>query len=591
MPEPTRLEVHQLRQRLHADFAKHLPPGRSGSPEERERNFLSRALAAFTIQNLAGCSAKEASSGVVDGGGDGGIDAVYYAAAAEILWVVQSKFMASGRGEPDLGSVAKFRAGVEHLLDQEFDAFAENAALAARLPELQSIFRGDTLQVRAVLVYSGVNVVSADRHTMLSAVKRRFRAHDYFDYRCCSLTTVHDWVSGADQRPGVAEAEITVLDPGWVQGPYETVYGRVAIREMVQLYWEYGSRLVAANIRAYKGNTVVNREIESTYHNEPAHFFYLNNGLTAYCDTLQVVPADHGNLERKRVRVRGFSIVNGAQTLGSVARTAARPDGAADDGYVFVRIVSLAQCPDDLDFARRITQSTNFQNQINPRDFVALDDQQERIASLLRLEGIGYHYRADADQATEDATNFTVREASLALAALEWDGTGDLCAKATGDAKALFSTEPIYEPPTPPSRYHRLFPPERAARVIWRAVQARRLVVTKMRDDGRAAGVGVRNSFFENARAVVLSVVFVRLRPEQGEAVALTSQEMGRITGETISAAEALWSACVELGYVGRNAAGAPDPYEQTRHFRSVFSSAADCKRLRAAALSRLARD
>lgn len=587
MPEPTPLELQQVRQRLLDEFRAHLPLGRTGSPEQRETDFLSRSLAAFCIRNLAGCSTEEAAAAVVDGSGDAGIDAVFHAPNTDTLWVVQSKFMRSGRGEPDLGSVAKFKAGMEHLLNQEFNAFAANAGWAAIIPTLQALFRRGPLQVRGVLVYSGVNVVSEDRLRMFDAVKRRFPLRDYVDFVCCSLTTVHDWVTGADQRPGVAEAEIVVLDAGWVQEPYETVYGRVAVADVVNLYREHGARMVAANIRAYKGSTAVNQRIVDTFRHEPHHFFYLNNGLTAYCDDLQVIPADIGNPGRKTVRVRGFSIVNGAQTLGSVARAA--PE-AAEDGYVFLKIVSLARCVDDADFARRITQSTNFQNQIAPRDFVALDDQQARIASHLLLEGVGYHYKDDADQTTTDASNFTVQEAVLALASLEWDGTEqDLCAKATGDANALYSMEPIYPPPYT-SRYQRLFRPDRSARTVWRAVQTRRVVVQQLRAEGRAAAAGPRKTFFENARAVVLAVIFVRMRPENSDQLSLTADELTAVNAETIRAAEALWSACEDLGLVSRDVAEGVEAYVTPRHFRTVFSDPADCRRLREATLARLAR-
>lgn len=65
-------------------------------------------------------------------------------------------------------------------------------------------------------------------------------------------------------------------------------------------------------------------------------------------------------------------------------------------GFVFLKIISLERCDDDREFAERITRSTNFQNQIGLRDFVALDDQQEIIANQLRLSGITYHYKQDA---------------------------------------------------------------------------------------------------------------------------------------------------------------------------------------------------
>jgi hypothetical protein len=91
------LEITHLRDRLRQDFTGRLPEAPSGSLEERERNFLSRALAAFATQCLSGCTVDEAAAAVVDGSGDSGIDAIHYAPASHRLWVVQSKFFVEAK--------------------------------------------------------------------------------------------------------------------------------------------------------------------------------------------------------------------------------------------------------------------------------------------------------------------------------------------------------------------------------------------------------------------------------------------------------------------------------------------------------------
>lgn len=103
------LEITHLRDRLRQDFTGRLPEGTSSSLEERERNFLSRALAAFATQRPSGCSVDEATAAVVDGSGDSGIDAIPYAPASHRLWIVQSKFFADAQGESSFGDVSKFR--------------------------------------------------------------------------------------------------------------------------------------------------------------------------------------------------------------------------------------------------------------------------------------------------------------------------------------------------------------------------------------------------------------------------------------------------------------------------------------------------
>jgi hypothetical protein len=105
------LEITHLRNRLRQDFTAKLPEATFGFGEEKERNFLSRALAALAIQRLSGRSIDEAVAAVVDGGRDSGIDGIQYSGAVHRLWVVQSKFFADGRGEPSLADVSKFKNG------------------------------------------------------------------------------------------------------------------------------------------------------------------------------------------------------------------------------------------------------------------------------------------------------------------------------------------------------------------------------------------------------------------------------------------------------------------------------------------------
>jgi AIPR protein len=577
MSQEIPLEIPYLRHRLISDFKGRLAEAATGNPEDREKNFLSRALAAFAVQRLSGCTLDEAAQAVVDGESDGGIDAIHYAPTSRCLWVAQAKFISSGHGEPKLGDVIKFKIGLEHLLQGRFEAFDGNSFWRTKIPGLKANFEESGLQVRAVLIYSGLSVVSDDRLSLFEDLKSRFSPEeDYFSFYPCGLTTIGDWLTGADHEPGIAEVSLILFKPGWLksQHPYETIYGLLSLTHLNELFREYGKRLIAANIRGYKGETEVNGQILKTLRDEPHHFFYLNNGLTAYCSRLEVAHTDRANPEQKRVRAFDFSIVNGAQTLGTVAQYF-KHDEAKSDGFVFLKIISLERCEDD-DFAQRITHSTNFQNRIGARDFVALDAFQQRIRAQLQLSGVTYHYKDDDDE-EEDDNNFTLPEATRALACLEQDSSCDLCARALGNLKSLWSEEAVYaETEILRSRYARIFRPDRTSRAIWRAVQAQRLVVEKMRDETRSSS-GSRKSFFKYARWLVLNILLLKLRPEQGNEMMLSEEEKSQITTKTIEFAEKLWEACEEKGFLA-----------QDRHFHSVFSSATDCQILRNATLAKL---
>lgn len=585
----TPIEIIHLPSRLRTIFAGKLPEMTTGTEQERETNFLSRALAAYALHKLASCPIDDAAAAVVDGWGDGGIDAIYYSHATHTLHVVQSKFFSDGRGEPALGDVTKLKEGLGNLLQGKFEAFDANDSWKKIIPQLNSVFRDPSLHVRAVLVYSGINLVSEDRRRLFEDLKRRFSHEaDYLDVHICNLTTVHDWLIGADTAPGVPEVELTIRKPGWITSPYETVYGLLPLAQLAQLHATHGPRLIAANIRGYKGDTEVNAGISNTLREEPEHFFYLNNGLTAYCQRLEVNHLDRANAEEKRVRALGFSIVNGAQTLGAVAKIFEHPLEPAPQGHVFLKIISLERCADDRVFADRITRSTNHQNQIGSRDFVALSEEQERIANQLRLSGISYHFKDDAEAPGPDANNFNLEEATTACACLAQLSDCDFCARALANRRSLWSFEEVYPAGEENrSRYSRVFRSDRSARTVWRGVQTQRLVIEVMRANARAS-IGVRKTFFENARWVVLNIVFLRLRSAQGDDLTLDATLAEKVSQAATDLSEALWEVCESQGYVSKRSASGGEQYEQARHFRSVFSDASDCKRLRDALLAKL---
>jgi AIPR protein len=592
MINETPIEILELPNQLRKLFTSKVPEAASGTAEARKTNFLSRALAAYAIHRLSSCSLEEAAASVVDAGGDGGIDAIFYAATNATFFVVQSKYITDGHGEPDLGEVAKFKTGLENLLQGKFEAFSQNEAWNKRLPEIERQF-DNKVQVRVVLVYSGIHTVSDDRVRLFEDLKQRFSPDDdYIEVQFCNLTTVHDWLTGADLAIGVDRVDLTLLNPGWLRKPYETVFGLLPLRDLANLYAQHGKQLVAANIRAYKGSTNVNDRIVKTIEKEPESFFYLNNGLTAYCDRLKVENRDRANAESKKVTAYGLSIVNGAQTLGSVVEYFKNSPDSMVEGHVFIKVISLSGCEDDRAFAEQITCSTNFQNQIRLRDFVALDEQQIRIARGLILSGITYHYKDDVDTPAPDETNFSLQEATTASACLAKKlDLGDFCARILFDRDSLDSMEKTYSvKEILRSRYSRVFRADRSARTVWRAVQIQRLVIKVMMQEVSNAQREERKAFFQYARWVLLSVIFIKLRLEQGNDLQLTSDEINLVTQSTMSFAEALWLEFErdEIILAGLSSNETVD--WKYRVVFAVFSRPDECDRLRNGLLARLAK-
>ena len=579
------IEILALPPKLHALFDGLLPQKTDGNVEQNERDFLSRALAAYALHKLGGATLQEAANGVVDGGGDGGIDGIYFSPVTNILWLTQSKYVHSGMNEPDLGDVTKFKTGVENLLEGKFEAFAANPLITARRAQLEGHLGDAATQVRAALCYSGLPLISDDRKHLFEGLKAKVskdQEDDFFRFQSVNLTTLNDWVTGADEGPGIEAIELEIFRPGLMTTPFETIYGLVSLERLKALHEEHGVRLIRANIRGFKGSTDVNDDIQKTLTEEAGLFHYLNNGLTAYCDRLELNNLDRTNAERKRVTARGFAIINGAQTLGSIGKCISIPVGeAVPSGYAFIKIISLEKCEDDVSFAERISRAANLQNHVSLKDFAAAYPLHEQMSLTLTPHGVGYHYRLDEDTPAPDDQNFTIEEALTACACLHNAQDCDLLYRVAANRDSLRSLEMVYPADqVVRTRHERVFPISLSARTAWRAVQVQRIVLQIMGDSARAS-TGAAKSFYTNARWLVLAAIFKRLEPEAGEEISLSNDERAAISAAVSDYAEKLLTQAVSKGFASYDTiAGGTNVLSSTRDFQSVFKTQGDCQTL-----------
>ena len=125
--------------------------------------------------------------------------------------------------------------------------------------------------------------------------------------------------------------------------------------------------LFEENIREYLGGTSgINKGIINTLKNpkERGNFFYYNNGITIICDNAKA--------DSQKVRISNPQIVNGCQTVNSIAevlKSSKRIEQDYKDVYVMVKILVLEK--KNREFYRDIVRYTNSQNSINEKVFGA----------------------------------------------------------------------------------------------------------------------------------------------------------------------------------------------------------------------------
>lgn len=381
--------------------------------QEQQDKQVARALSAFVLRHHLDVAPKTAALAVIDDFNDNGIDAIYYHQSTETVYLVQSKLKPSE--EFAQADAQAFCTGCRLLIRQEFDTF--NAHFQKRKVEIEESL-GTCSTIRLLIAYCGPGVSHHAKTAMQQLIdddsldeERLVIPIEFFTPAefATSLRGLHAYES--------VNTSINLINYGKVAEPRKTYFGLVHVQDLVKLHIKHGKALYEQNIRYFLGSSKsdVNRSIQKTLKEEPANFFYLNNGVTALCD--EIAPKN-GTKTSKKFNLRNLSIINGAQTVASAAelmQLSSPPD--ISNAKV---LLTLIQSRTDGVFSTKVTRARNHQNPVSTANFASLDPQQERLRQELACFGINYHYRPEASAIPND-TNILLSEAIAALAYLEPD--------------------------------------------------------------------------------------------------------------------------------------------------------------------------
>lgn len=488
LPDPKIVQIaEQLEQRFFATLPELKKPGTD--PEKIRQNKLTRSLAAFAIASIADVDQVTAAASVIDDFDDNGLDAVYFDKPGRRLLLAQSKFKANGGG-PDSGETKKFVTGVNDLLAKRYDRF--NEAFDAKIADIDDALALADLKITLVVAWTGDRL---DLHTTRDLEDLKAELNKFHPGRCeveqFGLPSAYK-VLADEQAQGPVEA--TVLLENWyhTDKPFRAFYGQISVSQLAKLYVDKGKPLFERNIRFYMGSSGVNEAIAATLRDEPQHLFYLNNGLTAVCRAIRPLP--DAKPDKGHFKLEGLSIVNGAQTVGSIASVAKAADLAASPARVLITLIEL----DNSNFCTKVTHARNYQNQVKLIDFAALDPVQERLRRELAISNIAYRYRPSQEARRTDATNFGIEDVAAALAC--FSGKPEFAVAVKKQASRLIDPDD--------SLYKALFSANTDAAWLYRAYLCFRHLNALM----TSREVGAEKLFYRHMRYAIVCIVSRRSR-------------------------------------------------------------------------------
>lgn len=383
------------------------------SERDREKQFRSRALAAYALTVVASAETEDAVNAITDGYDDNGIDAIYYDKSSNNLWLVQSKFIEKGKGGIDTGDVEKFNKGIKRLINEEYEKF--NDRVKDRQEEIAEALEDYRVKIQLLLAYTGDKLSYHNMESINEFIDEQNDTEELIYFNDFNIDKAYKGlVIGVSSTP--INEDFLISNWGHIDEPLKSYYGQIAGSDLAALWEEYGARLFAKNIRSFLGNSSVNDDIRKTIIEEPENFIYFNNGITVLCDSINKKPQGGADKSIGAFSCQGLSVVNGAQTFGTISSFHNNKDIDLSEVKVFIKFISLEGSSEN--FGERITVATNTQNKVDKKDFVSLDKQQERVKIELKLENIDYHYKRTDELIIPDEQNYTLEEVAFSLACL-----------------------------------------------------------------------------------------------------------------------------------------------------------------------------
>ena len=385
---------------------------RLGRDEQKKRSAAFVLLVARTAFDLTD---PEAMDGIVDGGNDFGVDALYFEPPdnGELpVTLIQGKYRTDLRGDSAFpeNAIARVIDAIGALFDPE-QPVALNRRLTQRVEDIRSFVRDGAIPRVTVIAANNGARWSAQAQQRIDNTGREFG--DQVEWRhigpeqLLALLQTRKPISTELQFTGQASVETFEFR--------RVLTGRMSVAELARLTDRYDNQLFERNIRRYLGlaGNRVNEAVAATLRSrdQRSNFYFYNNGITITCSQFR-----HNALQRENwsVQVNDLQIVNGGQTARTVQQIARELGPEIAEAEVLVRVYELRQ--DDTDLVEAITYATNSQNPVDLRDLRANDQRQRNLSTA--IAGLGYTYRTKREDRPVSSREFpsaVVAEAVLAV--------------------------------------------------------------------------------------------------------------------------------------------------------------------------------
>ncbi|KQR32224.1 hypothetical protein ASF91_11685 [Rhizobium sp. Leaf155] len=322
-----------------------------------------------------------ASEAITGGGDDKKCDVLYVDKERQVAVIAQCYMAKTPKQAAPANKASDLNTALTWLLSTDIEKLPDG--LKGRADELRSaILAGELKQFYIWYVHNlprsknVQNELAAVESTARAALKAYPSGPDIniFAEEICDAQLERLYIQA--ERTVVVTDEIVTNVPDAIEinsSDWTSLVTTVKGTWLRELYNKYKTDLFSANLRGYLGSresdSNINNGIKSTAQEQPRNFYVYNNGITAL-----VLDYELGKRSKsgRKLKITGLSIVNGAQTTGSIANL---PQNPSSDLQVSIRFVKAKK--DSI--VSNVVRFNNSQNKLQAADFRSTDQIQDRL--------------------------------------------------------------------------------------------------------------------------------------------------------------------------------------------------------------------
>jgi hypothetical protein len=327
---------------------------------------------------------------VCDNNGDKGVDGIYLNEGLGTIDIFQTKIAQSAKKTIGDKTLKEFIGTLDQFTTKEklenLIKTAGQAQVASLIKRLDLLEKLDAYKVRGIFV---TNVdLSADGEAFLNKIDNV----EFFG----KTILEEQYISDKKEINLLAEAKFDVSENEttkyFADAETVTYIAPIKAKELVKLDGINDQSIFDYNVRGALGNTKINKGIVRSIKDTSLHkkFPLFHNGIT--------IVAEDVEKDEDSLTIKKFYVVNGCQSLTSLYRNQSH---LTDDLKILTKVIKV---PINSSLSSKITEYSNSQNGVKPRDFKSYNQIQIRLQNEIEDKfGYEYYYEIKRGDKTPDA--------------------------------------------------------------------------------------------------------------------------------------------------------------------------------------------